>query len=61
MQNIDPISERTNDIPEAPWSGITMTFHTDAAMLADIKLGDQITFDVVIAAGGSEMKAIREK
>ncbi|MFT5537936.1 MAG: Cu/Ag efflux protein CusF [Burkholderiaceae bacterium] len=38
-----------------------MTFHTDAAMLADIKLGDQITFDVVIAAGGSEMKAIREK
>ncbi len=48
-------------IPEAGWPAMTMTFDADAALLADIEPGDDITFDVEIAKSGGEVKAIRKK
>ena len=48
-------------IPEAEWPAMTMAFDADAAILANIQQGDEITFDVQIADGGGEVRAIKKK
>lgn len=46
-------------IPEAGWPAMTMGFKADPALLATVKTGDRVRFDLVIKGGTSEITAIR--
>jgi Cu/Ag efflux protein CusF len=47
-------------IPEAGWPAMTMTFKTAPAVIASVKQGDKISFDLKLANGSGEVIAVRK-
>ena len=48
-------------IPDIGWPQMTMTFAVDPAMLADVKVGDQVEFDITLSRGIGTITALRVK
>lgn len=45
-------------IPEVEWPAMVMAFKADPALLKDIKVGDKVTFEVMLKDGAGEITAI---
>ena len=45
-------------IPEVGWSAMTMTFKADPALLAGVKQGDEVAFDLTLADGAGTITAL---
>lgn len=48
-------------IPEAGWPAMTMTFKAAPGVLADVKPGDKVAFNLALANGSGEVTAIRKQ
>ena len=48
-------------MPDVGWPAMTMAFKADPALLAGVKEGDEVTFDLTLAGGSGEITALRVK
>jgi Cu/Ag efflux protein CusF len=48
-------------MPEVGWPAMTMAFKADPALLAAVKEGDEVAFDLTLAGGSGEITALRAK
>src|SRR5688572_2611654 len=46
-------------MPEIGWPAMTMTFKADPALLAGVKDGDKVAFDLEVTDGRGEITALR--
>ena len=45
-------------MPEIGWSAMTMAFKADPALLAGVKEGDKVSFDLTVTGGRGEVTAL---
>ena len=48
-------------IPEANWPAMTMAFKAQPQLLADVKAGDKVAFDLALKDGAGEVTAITKQ
>ncbi len=46
-------------IPEINWPEMVMTFKADPALLAGVKPGDKVSFELTVTAGGRQVTALK--
>nr|WP_242496134.1 copper-binding protein [Sphingobium cupriresistens] len=48
-------------IPEVNWPAMTMAFTADPGLLAGLKPGDKVSFELAVGDGGATVTAIRKQ
>ena len=48
-------------IPAAHWPAMTMAFAASPSIIADAKVGEQVSFDLKLGTAGGEIKALRPR
>ena len=48
-------------MPEVGWSAMTMTFNADPALLAEVKEGDKVAFDLALDGGNGTVTGLTKQ